>query len=340
MSDNPRKWCTGAPDCDMCEIEALKSRAEAAEAQLDEHKRAWVLRAWSLHGELREAQQRAEAAEAKLTKLCQYVTEESDADYDDAMDAIRKMHNDAITQETTVKLLIDAQQRAEQVEGRVFVLEVHERTIRMHLDARDGEHAIDAAARAASEREEARNGREHFKQLFEEVCAHVAEACQYLGSDPRESPPDSWTLRERAIRMARTAMDMRAELDEAIRLRESDSKSLAWTWGEVRKIAAALGLDGKATVPDIVRRAAALREQSDALTWHTTCLNCSRLLSQCSVMEEVVDAAKAACVHIGCAGDDEMGCTRDDDNIPRNKWCCMCLLSDTLSRLDALKGGG
>lgn len=59
------------------------------------------------------------------------------------------------------------------------------------------------------------------------------------------------------------------ERDEAIRLRESDAVSLAWTWGEVRKIAEALGMaePGKATVSTVCERARFLL--IDRNEWHT-----------------------------------------------------------------------
>jgi hypothetical protein len=44
--------------------------------------------------------------------------------------------------------------------------------------------------------------------------------------------------------------------------------------------------------------------------------------------------AKQACVDVGCVGDDEMGCLRDDDCKPPDDWCPMCALSNVLKHMD------
>lgn len=48
--------------------------------------------------------------------------------------------------------------------------------------------------------------------------------------------------------------------------------------------------------------------------------------------KDLREAGGEACVHMGCIGDDEVGCTRDDARIPREQWCVMCLLGDAIGR--------
>lgn len=71
-----------------------------------------------------------------------------------------------------------------------------------------------------------------------------------------QSADDALSCIERALFEERARAEAaEARAMDAERLRESDSRSLEWTWGEVRKVAEALGLDGKATVPQVVERA-------------------------------------------------------------------------------------
>lgn len=50
-------------------------------------------------------------------------------------------------------------------------------------------------------------------------------------------------------------------------------------------------------------------------------------------LERVEAAGVRACVSLGCQGDDEQGCRRDDVDIPREEWCTLCLLSEVLESL-------
>ena len=70
-----------------------------------------------------------------------------------------------------------------------------------------------------AERDEARNARDHYMDVWNEQCAHVREACEMLGVDPEQIAADSWTLRDYAARVYRRWIDAeRADSGKAHRL--------------------------------------------------------------------------------------------------------------------------
>lgn len=57
--------------------------------------------------------------------------------------------------------------------------------------------------------------RDNFKEIWEQSCAHVAEACAMLGADPRSTPADTWTLREWCARVVKERSEALAEAAKA-----------------------------------------------------------------------------------------------------------------------------
>lgn len=65
----------------------------------------------------------------------------------------------------------------------------------------------------------------------------------------------------------------------------------------------------------------------------TTAAALVRAADRMEALEAVARAAERACVDLGCGGDDEMGCQRDDGPTPHDWWCPVCLLSEALAAL-------
>lgn len=86
-------------------------------------------------------------------------------------------------------------------------------------ESESAEHLADIARKA-------RNDRDHYKQVFDESCEHVAEACDMLGFNRSDGPRDTWTLRESCGRVVRERDAARSERDASNAARESQWKEL------------------------------------------------------------------------------------------------------------------